>query len=393
MEIYLPVAELPVNVMLILGMGLTMGFIDHLVKLPYSFFLRRSSGDLMMRLQSNTAVRDILATSTMSAVLDGAFATLYLALLFVISPVLAVVVLVLAVLEVSVMVLSWRRNQKLMSGSLQAQADTQSYAYELLAGIETLKASGAEHRAVDRWGGLFIDQVNIDLSRGRLTAAVEAVMSTLQVASPEPGRMRSAMFLGGAGEIRPSGRRGATRPGQGMARLDLRCEQLVLQVAVRDPRAVDQRQHALGFRDRAPQRLLAGDALEIPASSLHGVDDFFDVLEPPMVGPGQPERVDGGIRNHVANRSEWFRVADVETTRALGCGGRMGVRRAPDTEHVGVANRSERLQVESRVETAADEADTETPAFCAHALVPSSPTFRRTSGGGPSKRASATLPT
>jgi ATP-binding cassette, subfamily B, bacterial len=167
-----------------LDMGLTMGFIDHLVKLPYSFFLRRSSGDLMMRLQSNTSVRDILASGTMSAVLDGAFATLYLALLFVISPVLALVVLVLALLQVSVMVLSWRRNQRLMSGSLQAQADAQSYAYELLAGIETLKASGAEHRAVDHWGGLFTDQVNIDLTRGRLGAAVSSVMSTLQIASP-----------------------------------------------------------------------------------------------------------------------------------------------------------------------------------------------------------------
>ena len=201
-------------------MGLTMGFIDHLVKLPYSFFLRRSSGDLMMRLQSNTAVRDILATSTMSAVLDGAFATLYLALLFVISPVLAVVVLVLAVLEVSVMVLSWRRNQRLMSRSLQAQADAQSYAYELLAGIETLKASGAEHRAVDHWGGLFTDQINIDLTRGRLGAAVSSVMSTLQIASPlvilmvgafqvlaghiSLGTMLSASALG-AGFLQPLG--------------------------------------------------------------------------------------------------------------------------------------------------------------------------------------------
>src|SRR5205823_5302664 len=85
--------------------------------------------------------------------------------------VLAAVVLVLALLQIATMVLAWRRNQRLMSGSLQAQADTQSYAYELLAGIETLKASGAEHRAAERWGGLFTDQVNIDLTRGRLTAA------------------------------------------------------------------------------------------------------------------------------------------------------------------------------------------------------------------------------
>jgi ATP-binding cassette, subfamily B, bacterial len=165
-------------------MGLTMGFIDHLVKLPYSFFLRRSSGDLMMRLQSNTAVRDILTSGTMSAVLDGAFASLYLILLFVVSPVVGVVVLVLALFEIATMVLSWRRNQRLMSASLQAQADTQSYAYELLAGIETLKASGAEHRAADHWSGLFIDQVNVDLTRGRLGAAVNSIMSTLQMASP-----------------------------------------------------------------------------------------------------------------------------------------------------------------------------------------------------------------
>jgi ABC-type bacteriocin/lantibiotic exporter with double-glycine peptidase domain len=144
-----------------LDMGLTMGFIDHLVKLPYSFFLRRSAGDLMMRLQSNTMVRDILATGTLSAVLDGSFASLYLILLFVVSPVLAVVVLVLALLQI-----------------------TQSYAYELLAGIETLKASGAEHRAAEHWGGLFTDQVNIDLTRGRLTAAVDSAMSTLQLAAP-----------------------------------------------------------------------------------------------------------------------------------------------------------------------------------------------------------------
>ena len=167
-----------------LDMGLTMGFIDHLVKLPYSFFLRRSAGDLIMRLESNTMVRDILATGTLSAALDGSFASLYLILLFVISPALAVVVLVLALLQIAVLVLAWRRNQRLMSGSLQAQADTQSYAYELLSGIETLKASGAEHRAAEHWGGLFAEQVNIDLTRGRLTAAVDSAMSTLQVASP-----------------------------------------------------------------------------------------------------------------------------------------------------------------------------------------------------------------
>jgi ABC-type bacteriocin/lantibiotic exporter with double-glycine peptidase domain len=167
-----------------LDIGLTTGFVDHLVELPYSFFLRRSSGDLMMRLQSNTSVREILATGTLSAILDGAFAGLYLVLLFVVSPVLGATAVLLGLLEFVTLLLSWRRNQRLMSESLQAQADAQGYAYELLAGMETLKASGAEHRGADHWGGLFANQVNADLRRGRLDATVQAVMGTLRIAAP-----------------------------------------------------------------------------------------------------------------------------------------------------------------------------------------------------------------
>ena len=110
-----------------------------------------------------------------------------------------------------------------------------------------------------------------------------------------------------------------------MARFHLRREHLVLQVAVRESRALDQRQHALGFRDRPRQRLFAGDAAERPLASLDGIDDFFDVLEAPMVGPREPERVDRGIGDHVANAGVGSRLADVETARALR--GRGGVAR------------------------------------------------------------------
>ncbi|MGE5137774.1 MAG: peptidase domain-containing ABC transporter [Gemmatimonadota bacterium] len=167
-----------------LDLGLTIGFVDHLVELPYDFFLRRSAGDLMMRMQSNTSVREILTAGSLSALLDGVFASLYLVLLFVVSPVLGGLVVAIACLQIATLALSWRRNQRLMSESLQAQADSQSYAYELLAGIETLKACGAEHRAADRWSGLFATQINIDLTRGRLTAVVDSVTSTLTLSAP-----------------------------------------------------------------------------------------------------------------------------------------------------------------------------------------------------------------
>jgi ATP-binding cassette, subfamily B, bacterial len=167
-----------------LDVSLTTAFVEHLVDLPYVFFLGRSAGDLMMRLQSNTVVREFLTTGTISALIDGSLASLYLVLLFMLSPPLAALVLVLGLLQVLVLLLARRRNQHLMSESLQVEAKSQSYTFELLAGIETLKAAGAERRAAEHWERLFIDQVNVALGRGRLDASVDSVMGTLQLGSP-----------------------------------------------------------------------------------------------------------------------------------------------------------------------------------------------------------------
>jgi ATP-binding cassette, subfamily B, bacterial len=167
-----------------LDVNLTTRFVEHLVDLPYSFFLGRSAGDLMMRLQSNTVVREFLTTGTIAALIDGSLASLYLVLLFMLSPPLATLVLGLGLLQVLVVLIARRRNQHLMSETLQVQAKSESYTYELLAGIETLKAAGAERRAAEHWERLFIDQVNVAVRRGRLDASVDAVTGTLQLGSP-----------------------------------------------------------------------------------------------------------------------------------------------------------------------------------------------------------------
>jgi ABC-type bacteriocin/lantibiotic exporter with double-glycine peptidase domain len=167
-----------------LDVRLTTAFVEHLVELPYLFFLRRSAGDLMMRLQSNAVVREILTTGALSALLDGTLASLYLILLVALSPPLAVLVYWLGLLQVAVLLLSWQRNQHLMSESLQVEAKAQGFTYQLLAGVETLKAAGAERRAARHWEGLYIDQVNVALARGRLDAIVEAVVGTVQMGSP-----------------------------------------------------------------------------------------------------------------------------------------------------------------------------------------------------------------
>jgi ABC-type bacteriocin/lantibiotic exporter with double-glycine peptidase domain len=183
-----------------LDVAMTLGFLEHLVDLPYAFFLKRSSGDLMMRLRSNATVREILTTGTLAALLDGALATVYLILIYALSPVLGALVTVLAVAEVTVLLSARRRNQHLMGEALATEAKSQSYAYEMFSAVETLKAAGAERRAVSHWTNLFVAEMNVSLRQGRLSAAVDTAFHGLALLSPIAVLLVGA-YLVGSGQL------------------------------------------------------------------------------------------------------------------------------------------------------------------------------------------------
>ncbi len=163
---------------------MTLDFLDHLVSLPFAFFQRRSAGDLMMRLNSNSTIREILTSNALTAVLDGVLVGLYLILLFLAHPPMALLVLVLGLLRVGLFFATRRRQRDLMSKTLHTQARSRGYQVQLLAGIETLKVMGAERRGVERWSRLFVDELNVSLERGRLNAVFDSLLGSLTMASP-----------------------------------------------------------------------------------------------------------------------------------------------------------------------------------------------------------------
>ena len=163
---------------------MTLGFLSHLLSLPYAYFNRRSAGDLMMRVGSNAQIRDLLTSSMLSTLLDGTLALAYLALLIFLSPLLAAVTAAAGTLQIVVLVLSRHRYARLASQDLETQARSQSYLVQMLVGIETLKVSGAEDRALEHWANLYIDGLNVSLSRSRLMATVDSLNGLLQAAAP-----------------------------------------------------------------------------------------------------------------------------------------------------------------------------------------------------------------
>jgi ABC-type bacteriocin/lantibiotic exporter with double-glycine peptidase domain len=163
---------------------LSFDFLEHLVRLPFSFFQQRSAGDLLTRLASNATIREILTSAVLSGALDGLMVASYLALLLVADPRLGLLVAALAAIRVGIVAGALRRRRRLTSEALEAQAASQGYQVQLLAGIEALKACGAERRAVDTWSHLFTRELNAALARGRLDALLSSLLEGLSLASP-----------------------------------------------------------------------------------------------------------------------------------------------------------------------------------------------------------------
>jgi ATP-binding cassette, subfamily B, bacterial len=163
---------------------MTFGFVSHLLSLPYAFFNRRSAGDLLLRVSSNTQIRDLLTSSLLSTLLDGTLAIGYLAMLVLLSPVLAAVTAGAGALQVIVLLLARHRYAALTAHDLESQARAHSYLVQMLVGIETLKLAGAEDRALEQWANLYVDELNVSLSRSRLSAVLDSINSFLQTAAP-----------------------------------------------------------------------------------------------------------------------------------------------------------------------------------------------------------------
>lgn len=161
-----------------------LGFFEHVLTLPFQFFQQRTIGDLLMRLGSNTIIRETLTNQTLSGILDGTLVLLYLTILLVLEPFFGILVLGIGILQVALLLGTTRRIHGLMQRDLSAAAESQSYLVEALTGIATLKACGAEDRAFDHWSNLFFRHLNVSLQRDQLSAIINIAIMALRTLSP-----------------------------------------------------------------------------------------------------------------------------------------------------------------------------------------------------------------
>jgi ATP-binding cassette subfamily C protein LapB len=143
-----------------------------------------SVGSFAASLRGFEQVRDFIASSTVTALVDLPFALLFVGVMLWISPWLALPVVVAAVLILILGFVRQQRLHELSETTYRASAMRNATLIESLTGIETIKAQGAESVVQSRWErtNLFLAKTHVK-TRALSSSTVYATNTLIQLVS------------------------------------------------------------------------------------------------------------------------------------------------------------------------------------------------------------------
>ncbi len=150
-------------------------FYRHMLALPLGYFKARRIGDFISRFADNGKVREFLADTALSMVLDCIMILVYLALMFYYNVQMTLLALLLVPVVIVITAVFTPLLRRLTIDYLTAASESESDLIESIAGIDTVKAMGLEHRERTRWEDKFTKSLNIELRLTKTTIAYEAL--------------------------------------------------------------------------------------------------------------------------------------------------------------------------------------------------------------------------
>jgi ABC-type bacteriocin/lantibiotic exporter with double-glycine peptidase domain len=160
------------------------GFASHLLRLPLRYFQERTTGDVVTRLGSISALRDMVANQSVAATLDAMLVIGYLVLMFVFDWSLALAAVSLITIQLAVVGALSGRARELTARAVTAQSGVNEYLVQTLAGVSTVKALGAEEHVTAALSDRIFNFTSATLRRGYMAACFEAVAGALKSLSP-----------------------------------------------------------------------------------------------------------------------------------------------------------------------------------------------------------------
>jgi subfamily B ATP-binding cassette protein HlyB/CyaB len=123
----------------------------HLLALPLAYFQARRVGDSVARVRELENIRNFLTSSALTLVIDLLFTVVFLAVMFLYSPLLTWIVLGSFPFYIAISAGATPLFRRRLDEKFQRGAENQAFLVESVTGIETLKAMAVEPQMQRRW--------------------------------------------------------------------------------------------------------------------------------------------------------------------------------------------------------------------------------------------------
>lgn len=134
--------------------------IDHLLRLPLSYFDQRPVGELSSRVSELEKIRNFLTGQALNSLIDAVFAVIYIIVMVIYSWLLTLVALAVVPIQIGITLLGAPLFRRQMRRTAEANARTQSHLVEVLSGIQTVKAQNVEMVSRWKWQDLYANYVD-----------------------------------------------------------------------------------------------------------------------------------------------------------------------------------------------------------------------------------------
>jgi subfamily B ATP-binding cassette protein HlyB/CyaB len=123
----------------------------HLLALPLAYFQARRVGDSVARVRELENIRTFITSSALTLVIDLFFTFVFLAVMFVYSPILTAIVIAAFPFYILISGVATPVFRRRLDEKFQRGAENQAFLVESVTGVETLKSMAVEPQMQRRW--------------------------------------------------------------------------------------------------------------------------------------------------------------------------------------------------------------------------------------------------
>lgn len=147
----------------------------YMLKLPLSYFDKRHTGDVLSRFGSVHEIQDTITNHLIEAILDGVVSLVTLGLMFMYSPLLAWVVLAVAVIQAVVRFAVFKPYRQAAEETIVREATAQTFLLETLRGVAAIKFFARPNWRVGGWMNQQVALVNATVKQQRVSMFYQGV--------------------------------------------------------------------------------------------------------------------------------------------------------------------------------------------------------------------------